>query len=107
MIQVTEAAARKVKDLLAAEKRDGYGLRVAVQGGGCSGFQYGLSFENTQGANDEVMEVEGIKIYVDAMSGMYLDGAKIDYVETAQGAGFKIDNPNNTGTCGCGHRPPA
>ena len=59
MIQVTEAAARKVKELLVAEKRDGYGLRVAVQGGGCSGFQYGLSFENTRGANDEVMEVEG------------------------------------------------
>jgi iron-sulfur cluster assembly accessory protein len=103
MIQVTEAAARKVKELLLSEKREGYGLRVAVQGGGCSGFQYGLTFENNVSPNDQVIECDGFKVFVDAMSGMYLEGAKIDYVEGLEGAGFKIDNPNSTGTCGCGH----
>jgi iron-sulfur cluster assembly accessory protein len=103
MIQVTEAAVRKVKQLLADEKREGYGLRIAVQGGGCSGFQYGLTFENAERTNDHVLDVAGLKVYVDAMSGMYLEGASIDYVESLEGSGFKIDNPNATGTCGCGH----
>jgi len=103
MIQVTQQAVVKVKELLAAEKKDGYGLRVAIQGGGCSGFQYGLTFENTQRPNDEVLDFDGLKVYVDAMSQMYLQGAKIDYLETLQGSGFKIDNPNSSGSCGCGH----
>lgn len=103
MIQVTEAAVQKVKQLLAAENREGFGLRVAIQGGGCSGFQYGLTFENTETPNDHIVEVDGLKIYVDAMSGMYLEGAKIDYIDSLEGSGFKIDNPNATGTCGCGH----
>jgi iron-sulfur cluster assembly accessory protein len=103
MIQVTPTALSKVKELLAAENREGFGLRVAVQGGGCSGFQYRLTFENTENANDQVLEVSGLKVYVDAMSVMYLDGANIDYVDGLDGSGFKIDNPNATGTCGCGH----
>ena len=102
MLQLTEKAIEKVKELLAAEKKDGYGLRVVVQGGGCSGFQYGLTFENETKENDNVMEFDGLKVYVDATSGMYMDGVKIDFVETEQGAGFKIENPNATGTCGCG-----
>ena len=103
MIQVTTSAVTKVKELLAAEDRPGFGLRVAVQGGGCSGFQYRLTFEDTQNENDQVVEVDGIKVYVDAMSGMYLEGANIDYVDGLDGSGFKIDNPNATATCGCGH----
>lgn len=103
MIQVTDAAVHKVKELLAAENRTGYGLRVAVQGGGCSGFQYGLTFENAEGPNDHVVDFGGLKVYVDSMSGMYLEGARIDYIDSLEGSGFKIDNPNATGTCGCGH----
>ncbi len=103
MIQVTTAAVTKVKELLAVENRQGMGLRVAVQGGGCSGFQYRLTFEDTQNENDHVLEVDGLKVYVDAMSGMYLEGANIDYVDGLEGSGFKIDNPNATATCGCGH----
>jgi iron-sulfur cluster assembly accessory protein len=102
MVQLTPQAVSKVKELLAAEQKEGFGLRVAIQGGGCSGFQYGLTFENTQRPTDEVIEVEGLKVYIDAMSQMYLQGVRIDYLETLQGAGFKIDNPNSTGTCGCG-----
>ena len=103
MLQLTEKAVDKVKELLSAENKDGYGLRVAVHGGGCSGFQYGLTFDNQVGPNDNVIDVQGLKVYVDAMSGMYLEGVKIDYIESLEGSGFKIDNPKSTGTCGCGH----
>lgn len=103
MLQLTDRAVSKVKELLAAESKDGYGLRVAIQGGGCSGFQYGLTFENAERDNDNVMELGGLKVYVDAMSGMYLDGVQIDYIETLEGSGFKIENPNAVSSCGCGH----
>jgi len=103
MLQLTEKAVDKVKELLSAENKDGYGLRVAVHGGGCSGFQYGLTFDNEERPNDNVIDVKGLKVYVDAMSGMYLEGVKIDYIESLEGSGFKIDNPKSTGTCGCGH----
>ena len=102
MLQLTDRAVTKVKQLLEAEDKQGWGLRVAVQGGGCSGFQYGLTWENVKQDNDEVLEVNGLKVYVDAMSGMYLDEVNVDYVDSLQGAGFKIGNPNATGTCGCG-----
>ena len=103
MLQVTEKAVSKVKELLATEKREGYGLRVAIHGGGCSGFQYGLTFDNAEKPNDEVLEFAGLKVYVDAMSGMYLDGVRIDYIDSLEGSGFKIDNPNSSGSCGCGN----
>jgi iron-sulfur cluster assembly accessory protein len=103
MITVTDNAVSKVKQLLATENKDGYGLRVAVRGGGCSGFQYGLTFENAATPNDQIFEFDGLKIYVDSMSNMYLEGANIDYVDGLDGSGFKIDNPNATGSCGCGH----
>jgi len=103
MIQMTEKAVGKVKELLSAEDKRGFGLRVAIHGGGCSGFQYGLTFENAEKPNDQILEFSGLKVYVDAMSGMYLDGVKIDYVDSLDGSGFKIDNPNASGTCGCGH----
>lgn len=102
MLELTDRAVSKVKELLAAENRDGYGLRVVVQGGGCAGFQYGLTWENEKKENDNVIDFDGLQVYVDAMSGMYLDEVKIDYVDGLQGSGFKIDNPKATGTCGCG-----
>lgn len=102
MLQLTDRAVEKVRELLVAENKPGYGLRVAVQGGGCSGFQYGLTWEKEQQENDQVLEFDGLKVYVDAMSGMYLDEVKIDYVDGLQGSGFQIRNPKATGTCGCG-----
>ena len=104
LLDLTPLAAEKVKELMASEPdADALVLRVAIQGGGCSGFQYGLTFENSEKPNDQILEFNGLKVYVDAMSGMYLDGVKIDYVDSLDGSGFKIDNPNASGTCGCGH----
>ena len=102
MLVMTDKAVDKVKELLSAEAKVGYGLRVAVHGGGCSGFQYGLTFENVERPNDQVLDMHGLKVYVDAMSGMYLDGVSIDYIDSLDGSGFKIENPNASGTCGCG-----
>jgi iron-sulfur cluster assembly protein len=102
MLRITDRAVDKVKALLHDENKDGYGLRVAVQGGGCSGFQYGLTWENEQKPNDDLLEFDGLKVYVDRLSAMYLEEVSIDYVDSLSGSGFKIDNPKSTGTCGCG-----
>jgi iron-sulfur cluster assembly accessory protein len=102
MVEVTERAVSKVKALLEAEQKAGFGLRIAVQGGGCSGFQYGLTFEDTAKPDDEVLEFNGLKVFVDKMSRPYLNGTTVDYVDSLQGSGFKISNPNATGSCGCG-----
>jgi iron-sulfur cluster assembly accessory protein len=103
MINVSETAALKINELLAEENKAGSGLRVFVQGGGCSGFQYGLMIEeNGQGATDQVYESHGVKLYVDPISIRYLKGAEVDFVETVTGGGFTIKNPNATSTCGCG-----
>ncbi len=102
MLRLTDRAVEKVRQLMAKENKDGHGLRVAVQGGGCSGFQYGLSYEAEQQANDLVLEFDGLKVFVDGMSSMYLEQVTIDYLDTLSGAGFKIENSKSTGTCGCG-----
>ena len=103
MINVTEMAAEKITELLAEENKIGAGLRVFVQGGGCSGFQYGLMIEeNGQGAGDQVYESNGVKLFVDPISVRYLNGAEVDFVDTITGGGFTIKNPNATSTCGCG-----
>ncbi len=101
-LQLTENAVRKVKQLLEAENKAGYGLRIAVQGGGCSGFQYGLTWDKESRPGDIVQEFEGLKVFVDPMSGQYLEAVRVDYLEGLNGSGFKIDNPNAAGTCGCG-----
>lgn len=104
MIQLTTAALDKVKGILEQEKSNipNGGLRIYVQGGGCSGFSYGMVLdEATDG--DEVFENEGIKVIVDPMSLRYLEGAEVDYKEDLIGGGFAIKNPNATSTCGCGH----
>ncbi len=102
MLQLTDRAVSKVKDLMSRENKQGFGLRVAIQGGGCSGFQYGLSYERQERAGDEVLEFDGLRVFVDALSSAQLDGVEIDYVDSLQGSGFKIHNPRATGTCGCG-----
>jgi iron-sulfur cluster assembly protein len=103
MITFTEKGAEKVQEFLAAQGADvdTAGLRVGVRGGGCSGFQYALAFDN-QRAEDEVFEDHGLKILVDRPSLPYVRGAVVDYVESMQGAGFKVDNPNVIAACGCG-----
>lgn len=99
----TDAAARKVGELIQGEGNPNLMLRVFVQGGGCSGFQYGLMIEETgTGDADQVFESNGVKLYVDPISARYLFGAEVDYVETVTGGGFTIKNPNATSTCGCG-----
>ncbi|MDE3153593.1 MAG: iron-sulfur cluster insertion protein ErpA [Acidobacteriota bacterium] len=103
MINVSPTAASKITELLAEENKAGSGLRVFVQGGGCSGFQYGLMIEeNASGDADQVFESNGIRLYVDPISIRYLIGAEVDYVDTVTGGGFTIRNPNATSTCGCG-----
>jgi iron-sulfur cluster assembly accessory protein len=103
MINVSQTAAEKINELLVEENKTGSGLRVFVQGGGCSGFQYGLMIEdNGQGAGDQVFESNGIKLFVDPISVRYLKGAEVDFVDTMAGGGFTIKNPNATSTCGCG-----
>ena len=103
MINVSETAAAKITELLIEEHKVGGGLRVFVQGGGCSGFQYGLMIdENRQGAGDQVFESHGVKLFVDPISIQYLKNAEVDFVDTITGGGFTIKNPNATSTCGCG-----
>ena len=101
MVTITEVAAEKVKGLLEAEGKPGYGLRIKVAGGGCSGFQYQLAFD-AQKAGDQVTEHGGIKVLVDPKSYLYLNGAEIDFVDGLMGSGFSLKNPNAKGTCGCG-----
>src|ERR671922_1780174 len=102
MINVTEAAASKIKELLAEENKADSGLRVFVQGGGCSGFQYGLMIEESGGVGDMQFESNGVRLFVDPVSISYLRGAEVDFVDTVTGGGFTIKNPNATSTCGCG-----
>ena len=104
MINLTTAAAVKVKGILESEKESvpQGGLRIYVQGGGCSGFSYGMVLDEVSDG-DEVFERDGIKVIVDPMSLRYLDGAEVDYKEDLMGGGFAIKNPNATSSCGCGH----
>ena len=102
MIQLTDLAANKVKEAMADQVDDFTGIRVAVVAGGCSGFQYTMNLERESKEGDEILEVDGFKVFVDEQSLLYLDGTEIDYVENIQGAGFKFNNPNVAGTCGCG-----
>jgi iron-sulfur cluster insertion protein len=101
-IVFTESAATKVADLIAEEGNPDLKLRVFVQGGGCSGFQYGFTFDEITNDDDTVLHKNGVQLLVDAMSYQYLVGAEIDYKEDLQGAQFVIKNPNATTTCGCG-----
>ena len=101
-ISLTATAIAKVKETMAQQNPVPTGLRVGVVGGGCSGFSYSMQFENGAGMMDKVFDMDGLKVYVDATSVMYLNGCIVDYVETLEGAGFKFENPNVKSTCGCG-----
>ena len=104
LLSLTPKAAEKIKQLMAEEPDgDASVLRVAIQGGGCSGFQYGLGFDGGALEGDLELEQHGVKVVVDPFSAPYLRGSQIDFLETIQEAGFKIDNPNAVSACGCGH----
>src|SRR5213082_1280450 len=93
-VSLTPNAIAKVKQIMAQQNPAPAGLRVGVVGGGCSGFSYSMQFENASGLMDKVFDMDGLKVYVDATSVMYLNGCVVDYVETLEGAGFKFENPN-------------
>jgi len=102
MITITDAAVVKLRDILAEENNPSLRLRVFVQGGGCSGFSYGFTLDDNQADDDWSLEVNGVQVLVDSMSGGYLQGAEIDYREDQYGSSFAIKNPNAVTTCGCG-----
>jgi iron-sulfur cluster assembly accessory protein len=101
-VVLTPAAIVKVKEIMATQDPVPAGLRIGVVGGGCSGFQYSMSFENAAGMMDKVVRFDDLKVFVDATSAMYLNGCQVDYVETLEAAGFKFENPQVKSTCGCG-----
>lgn len=101
-MNLDSSAVDKLKELIAEEGNPELRLRVFVQGGGCSGFQYGFTFDEMQNEDDFDFDYDGVKVLVDAMSMQYLQGANIKYAEDLMGASFKIDNPQATTTCGCG-----
>ncbi len=104
LVVLTPVAAAKVKQLMAEEPdADALVLRLAIQGGGCSGFQYGLGFDSGSAEGDLELEYEGVRVVVDPFSAPYLRGATIDFLNTIEESGFKIDNPNAAASCGCGH----
>lgn len=102
MIQLTPTAVTKVKEILDSQDPKPAGLRIAVVGGGCSGFSYSMAFETAPNMLDKTYNYEGLKVFVDQASLLYLDGAEVDFVETIEGSGFKFNNPNVKSTCGCG-----
>ena len=104
MLTLTQTASEKVQDFIHEHGVESgqAGLRVAVLPGGCSGFQYGLNIEDGPEDDDEILEVGGVKVFIDPFSAQYLDGVEIDYVTSFMGQGFTFRNPNATGGCGCG-----
>jgi iron-sulfur cluster assembly accessory protein len=102
MVNLTENAIGKVKEILTMQEPAPAGLRISVVGGGCSGFSYSMAFENTPNMLDKTYNYDGLKVFVDQASMLYLDGAEVDYVESLEGSGFKFNNPNTKSTCGCG-----
>ena len=101
MIQLTSGAISEVKRLLEKQGKPGFGLRVGVQGGGCSGLSYKLGFDGEH-KGDHVLEVDGIKVFIDPKSELYLEGTMLDFVDGLEGSGFKFLNPNAKKSCGCG-----
>ncbi len=101
-VVLTAQAIAKVREIMSTQDPIPAGLRIGVVGGGCSGFQYSMSFENASGMMDKVMKFDDLKVFVDATSAMYLNGCVVVYVETLEAAGFKFENPTVKSTCGCG-----
>ena len=103
LVSLTPTAAEKIRELMAEDPDESSVLRVAIQGGGCSGFQYGLGFDAGPVEDDETIELHGVTIVIDPHSAPYLKGATIDFLNGLEESGFKIDNPNAQASCGCGH----
>ena len=101
MVTITDTASEKIQELI-REEQDVLGLRIYVKGGGCSGYQYGMSFETNMSDDDTMIEKENVKVIVDSQSAPLLSGAEVDYVDGLQGSGFAVKNPNAKNTCGCG-----
>jgi iron-sulfur cluster assembly accessory protein len=101
-LTLTPPAIAKVREIMATQDPIPAGLRIGVVGGGCSGFQYSMAFENQSGMMDKVFSFDDLKVFIDATSLMYLNGCIVDYVETLEAAGFKFENPQVKSTCGCG-----
>ena len=102
LLQLSDAAANKLRELTAAEANPAIGLRVYVYSGGCSGFRYGMMLEDQPSSEDITVESKGIRVYIDGQSEKYIAGSEIDYVDTLMGAGFTVNNPNAVSACGCG-----
>ncbi|MCI0344336.1 MAG: iron-sulfur cluster insertion protein ErpA [Chloroflexi bacterium] len=102
VVNLTDAAASKLRDLTKEETNPAIGLRVYVYSGGCSGYRYGMMLEDAPTADDRILEANGVKVYVDGQSVSLLQGSEIDYVDTLMGAGFTVNNPNAVTACGCG-----
>ena len=102
VVSLTDAAATKLRDLTKEEANPDIGLRVYVYSGGCSGYRYGMMLEDAPSSEDNRLDVNGIKVYVDGQSIALLQGSQIDYVDTLMGAGFTVNNPNAVAACGCG-----
>jgi iron-sulfur cluster insertion protein len=102
MISLKPSAVEKIRDLIAEENNPDLKLRIFVQGGGCSGFSYGFTFDEIVNEDDFDLDFQGVHLLVDSMSNQYLDGAEVDYVEELMGSQFKISNPNAATSCGCG-----
>lgn len=102
-VQITEGARAVVQDLLVQKNVPEHGLRIFVSGGGCSGMQYGMALDAEPGESDFVINSEGVQIFVDPISMMYLNGSVVDYEDSLMGGGFRIDNPNAVSACGCGN----
>jgi iron-sulfur cluster assembly protein len=102
MVKLTDTAVVKVKEILDTQEPKPAGLRIAVVGGGCSGFSYSMAFENAPNMLDKTYQYNGLKVFIDQASMLYLEGAEVDYVETLEGSGFKFNNPHVKSTCGCG-----
>src|SRR5260370_36533153 len=101
MVKLRKPAVSKVREILSTQEPKPAGLRISVVGGGCSGFSYSMAFENSPGLLDKTYAFNGLKVFVDQASLLYLDGAEVDYVESLEGSGFKFNNPNTKSTCGC------
>ncbi len=102
MITVTDSAAGKIRDLMTKENKPEAGLRMRVVGGGCAGLQYQMGFDPAPTPKDKTFDVNGVRVFIDGKSLIYLTGVRLDYVDGLYGAGFKIENPNAASTCGCG-----
>ncbi|MFB6283925.1 MAG: iron-sulfur cluster insertion protein ErpA [Halobacteria archaeon] len=102
LLTLTDTAAEKAREIIESKDLEGYGIRIYIQQGGCSGYSYGMQFDDDVSDDDHLIELKGVKLIVDEHSAEYLEGSEVDYVESLQSTGFDINNPNAKSTCGCG-----